>query len=476
MRARIERFDWKLTVGIVLVTLLALGAVVCMWQWSEHKDTYYLGQMEKCLSRRDFVRAAEYAKLAEETGAVGKINEVSYQQACALLEQGAYSEAQEKFSALGVYEDAAALAAQCIVLQAEQLENDGQFQQAAELYQQAGQSEAALQGYQRCRYALALEAEQEQRLQEAFHLYWEVRVYADAYDRALKIAFAITGSNDEEEALRLARGFSQEEWLHIEELKASRERIAMHRLAAGWDHCLLLQADGTVKAYGDNAFGQTEVSDWQNVSAVAAGAYHSLALRSDGTVIAVGNNEHGQCDVSEWNNVVAVCCGPWDSFGLTDQGTVLHCGYADDSAPTALRQVKQIEAGNAAWAALLEDGSLACSVASGENDAWQDCTDVAVGLGWTAVLFENGTADCTDYDLSAWTDVLELTAGSTLLVGIRADGTLVTQPLMPAGTAVADALNGLGSVKGIALSSHWALVLHWDDTAELVGAADFSVE
>lgn len=81
-------------------------------------------------------------------------------------------------------------------------------------------------------------------------------------------------------------------------------------VAAGSSHTLAVKADGSVWAWGRNDFGQlgdggasTQKSPVQvktvsgnltGVVAIAAGYYHSLALRSNGSVWAWGNNAYGQ--------------------------------------------------------------------------------------------------------------------------------------------------------------------------------------
>ncbi|WP_438825636.1 hypothetical protein [Neobacillus drentensis] len=74
-------------------------------------------------------------------------------------------------------------------------------------------------------------------------------------------------------------------------------------IAAGSNHTIGLQSDGTVAAVGWNAYGQCNVSDWRDIVAVAAGCAHTIGLQSDGTVVAVGDNEYGQCDVSGWHGI-----------------------------------------------------------------------------------------------------------------------------------------------------------------------------
>ena len=55
-------------------------------------------------------------------------------------------------------------------------------------------------------------------------------------------------------------------------------------IAGGGFHSLALQANGTVVAWGDNTYGQTNVpADLTNVVAVAGGYSHSMALENDGS-------------------------------------------------------------------------------------------------------------------------------------------------------------------------------------------------
>jgi alpha-tubulin suppressor-like RCC1 family protein len=71
-------------------------------------------------------------------------------------------------------------------------------------------------------------------------------------------------------------------------------------VSAGSYHTIALLDDGTVRAAGDNSFGQCDVRDWTDVTAIAAGSTHSLGVRKDGTVLAAGNNADKQCEVGTW--------------------------------------------------------------------------------------------------------------------------------------------------------------------------------
>lgn len=77
-------------------------------------------------------------------------------------------------------------------------------------------------------------------------------------------------------------------------------------VAAGFDHALVLRADGTVLAWGSNAKGQlgitgvtttnvpTPVPGLTDVIALGAGSAHSVALTKDGKVWVWGSNQYGQ--------------------------------------------------------------------------------------------------------------------------------------------------------------------------------------
>jgi alpha-tubulin suppressor-like RCC1 family protein len=77
-------------------------------------------------------------------------------------------------------------------------------------------------------------------------------------------------------------------------------------IAAGGSHSLAIKADGTLWAWGWNAYGQlgdgstvqrstpVRVTSLTDVVAVAAGHEHSLALTGDGRVWAWGRNASGQ--------------------------------------------------------------------------------------------------------------------------------------------------------------------------------------
>jgi hypothetical protein len=85
-------------------------------------------------------------------------------------------------------------------------------------------------------------------------------------------------------------------------------------------HCLALNGDGTVTAWGDDGYGQCRVpAGLSSVTAVAAGGLHSVALKSDGTVACWGLLRAAPPYLT---NVVAVGASEFDACALTAGGTV----------------------------------------------------------------------------------------------------------------------------------------------------------
>jgi alpha-tubulin suppressor-like RCC1 family protein len=240
-------------------------------------------------------------------------------------------------------------------------------------------------------------------------------------------------------------------------------------VSSGDDHNLALCADGTVAAWGYNAFGQlgnigsnggsvpVAVSldgalAGKSVVAVAAGDSHSLALCADGTMVAWGYNAYGQLGNRSTTDstvpvavnsggllagkaVVAVSTGSAFNLALCLDGTVVAWGYNgygqlgnnslnSSSVPVAItasgvlagKTVVAVAAGGAHSLALCADGSLAAwgwnSYGQLGNNSTTDSTvPVAVTASGalankTVIAIAAGTfhslALCSDGTVAAW--------------------------------------------------------------------------
>ncbi|MER6348181.1 RCC1 domain-containing protein [Streptomyces sp. NPDC001595] len=231
-------------------------------------------------------------------------------------------------------------------------------------------------------------------------------------------------------------------------------------LASGGGHGLAALANGTVKAWGANDYGQVgdgttsdlsdpdhltpgTVRDLSGVTAVAAGCLHSVALLANGTVRAWGNNYSGQLDgttgglsttpvtvVDPGNpgaplrRVIAIAAGCDHTLALLSDGTVrawgdnssgqLGTGTIGGSTGTpvavvGLTGVRDIDAGLAHSLALRGTGTVR---------AWGDNSDGQLGNG--SIGGETGTPGL----VVGLTGVRDVDAGYSHSLALRTDGTV----------------------------------------------------
>ena len=186
-------------------------------------------------------------------------------------------------------------------------------------------------------------------------------------------------------------------------------------LAGGYEHSLAVRTDGTLWAWGSNAYGQlgdgtgesrdypAQVEGLEHVAAVAAGSRSSFALLEDGTLWAWGDNSRGQLGdgtttrrdtpVQILEDVAAVSAGSDHTLALKSDGTLWawgdnSFGQLGDGTTTRrtapvqiLSGVTAISAGAVHSAAVKSDGTLwlwgeksaiGASGSSGSVDDWFD--------------------------------------------------------------------------------------------------------
>lgn len=126
----------------------------------------------------------------------------------------------------------------------------------------------------------------------------------------------------------------------------TRAATASVPIAAGVCSGYALESDGTVRAWGDNTYGQlgnnsttdslvpVQVSNLTSVMAIAGGDSTGYALKADGTVWAWGYNSHGQLGnnstnsskvpvmVSNLTGITAIAGGNSSGYALKSDGTV----------------------------------------------------------------------------------------------------------------------------------------------------------
>jgi hypothetical protein len=160
-------------------------------------------------------------------------------------------------------------------------------------------------------------------------------------------------------------------------------------------HSLAIRADGTVRGWGDNYYGQATVpADLGPATAIAAGLLHSLAIRADGTVRGWGWNDYGQATVpADLGPATAIAAGYYHSLAIRADGTVRGWGSNDDGQATV-----PADLGPATAIAAGESHSLAIRVtdcnANGVPDNCEITTDPSLDCD------ANGRLDACDPDFN----------------------------------------------------------------------------
>ncbi len=205
-------------------------------------------------------------------------------------------------------------------------------------------------------------------------------------------------------------------------------------IAAGDYHSLALRDDGKVAAWGGWWAGQTNVpAGLSGVVAIASGAEHSLALTDGGTVVAWGNNGSGQLDVPEGlSNVVAIAAGSYHSVALKGDGTVT--AWGDEwfsSVPEGLSNVVAISCGWLHTFALKSDGTTVFwgEFDSGDLEPPDDLVNViaiASGPDYCLALRDDGAVSAWGSFYDDWTGnyfPIVIPEGLKNIVSLAAGGT-----------------------------------------------------
>ena len=206
-------------------------------------------------------------------------------------------------------------------------------------------------------------------------------------------------------------------------------------IAAGFEDSLALKSDGTVYAWGDNAFGETNVPSGLNgVIAIACGDNHDLALKLDNTITGWGQNNFLQLTNAAATNVVAIAAGGQDSMALRADGSVVtwgNFGSGQFPVPFNATNIIAIAAGGQHFLALRANGTV---------------------VGWGSSSFGQTTIP------AGLSNIVAISAGANHSVFLRNDGTVVTLGAF-GGSTLITAPADLANVIAIASSGDHDLAL-----------------
>lgn len=259
-----------------------------------------------------------------------------------------------------------------------------------------------------------------------------------------------------------------------------RERLlpVQKRLAAGGEHTVCLNLDGTVTSIGDNRYGQCKTGRWRNIVAVSAMGERTVGLKADGTVVAAGFNSDKQNDLSDWTDIVAIAVGHFHTVGLKSNGTVVARGRNSSGQCDVFgwHDIVAISAGREHTVGLKADGTV---VAVGYNadgpcntSDWCDIVAISAGFFHTVGLCSDGTVVAVGNtsdgkcNVSKWRDIVAISAGTNHTVGLKADGTVVATGYRKEGQCNVGAWRDIVAISG---GSYHTVALEADGSVVAVG-------
>jgi hypothetical protein len=254
--------------------------------------------------------------------------------------------------------------------------------------------------------------------------------------------------------------------------------VMMGFLAVAWK---IYASPTTVVAWGDNTYGQTNVSaGLTNVIAIAQGGMHGLALNGDSTVTAWGYNYtwtkphtyEGQATTPVGlSNVVAIAAGYDSSVALKNDGSIVFWGdTGETNMPSGLSNVVAIAAGELFSVGLRNDGAI---IAWGPQvttpPALTNVYTIGAGGFNTTAIQSNGTMSAWGHNFSgedtvptSATNVVAVAAGLYHMLALRGNGTVVAWGYNVYGET--NVPTGLSNVVQVAAGFYHSLALKSDGT------------
>jgi alpha-tubulin suppressor-like RCC1 family protein len=187
-------------------------------------------------------------------------------------------------------------------------------------------------------------------------------------------------------------------------------------VACGYGHTAVLLADGTVRTFGNNTYGALGVNDTtqrntpvtvQNIStatAVSCGTYHTAVLLADGTVRTFGRNIYAALGTNDTTNRLT----PVQVFGISSSATAIACGGYFTAVVLADGTVRTFGRNNGGQLGI-NSGDQSRLTPVQVFGISSSATAVSCGANNTAVLLADGTVRTFGFNTSGQLGVNDFT-------------------------------------------------------------------
>lgn len=210
------------------------------------------------------------------------------------------------------------------------------------------------------------------------------------------------------------------------------------------------------------------VSAWKNITQVAASGGNVIGLQTNGNFVAAGIGWATMKGwTSNWSNIVSIdlglsILGPPHIVGLKSDGTVLANGWSGRIPITGE---------NSGKANFNDGGGAKCNVSS-----WSDIVAIAAGSMHTVGLKSDGTVVAAGDDndsacaISGWNNIIEIDAGASHTIGLKSDGTVVSTRSSNGGSSID--IDKWTDIVSIASGNYHDIGLKSDGTVVASGSND----
>ncbi len=210
------------------------------------------------------------------------------------------------------------------------------------------------------------------------------------------------------------------------------------------------------------ALGEKEHSFelWSKVAVqdtISAGTYFTVGLKTDGTVSTAGEGYYDRSDLDDWANIIAVSVGHYNVAGLKKDHTVIAVGtnslIVESNTLTSVNNTLKDDVSN-----------------------WTDIVSVCTGGGNVVGLKANGTVVTTgdnsygQCSVGSWRHITAVSTSGLHTVGLKVDGTVVATGDNSCGQC--DVGNWIDIV-AVCAGGHHTVGLKADGTVIAVGNNDY---
>ena len=202
----------------------------------------------------------------------------------------------------------------------------------------------------------------------------------------------------------------------------------------------ILYADGTVKVYGDNTYGQCDVGNYSDIVDIAMSASCIYMVNNDGRVTVAGSIESKMKNaIVRWKDIKTIFASERLVIEITNTGEIKVTASIDSSRLNRIKEwngAKKICLRGRESVALFDDGTVRVFGADKEAEDWKEITDIAydgtyiIGLTSQKTIKLAGKArneflDAGRKEADAWTDIESISCSKTAIAGYDTCGDLL---------------------------------------------------